>query len=96
MRSHHLVMMPAICYRDERMNQKRREEFRNIKDPEGLMKELTIKLEETTPAKQYQCPECGLHYENEETANKCAAWCSEHNSCNLEITKSSVEAKQQK
>ncbi|OGL30605.1 hypothetical protein A3D14_03310 [Candidatus Saccharibacteria bacterium RIFCSPHIGHO2_02_FULL_47_12] len=40
----------------------------------------------------YRCPECGLHYENEEIAKQCEAWCSEHKSCNLEITRFSVEA----
>jgi len=41
----------------------------------------------------YQCPECGLHYEDEETAKQCEAFCKENNACSLEITKMSVEAK---
>ena len=39
----------------------------------------------------YQCLECGLHYRDEATANQCEAWCKEHKSCNLEITKSATE-----
>lgn len=42
----------------------------------------------------YQCPECGLHYTDQETAKQCQAWCKGHKSCNLEITQHSVEAKQ--
>ena len=57
------------------------------------MKELTTKLEETAPAKQYQCSECGLNYEDEEIAKKCEAWCSKTKSCNLEITQFAVENK---
>lgn len=72
------------------------EEFRNIKDLGGLMKELTAKLKDTAPAKRYQCLECGLHYEDEATTKKCAAWCSKYKSCNLEITRTSIESKQQK
>ncbi len=41
----------------------------------------------------YQCPECGLHYEDEKIAKQCEAWCSEHKSCNLEITQYAVENK---
>lgn len=41
----------------------------------------------------FQCLECGLHYEDEATCKKCAAWCSKYMSCNLEITKDSVEVK---
>ena len=40
----------------------------------------------------YQCPECGLHYTNEEIAKKCEAFCKEHMACSLEITQYSVEA----
>ena len=41
----------------------------------------------------YQCPECGLYYETEETAKRCEAFCKEHNACSIEITKHSVESK---
>lgn len=40
----------------------------------------------------YQCPECGLHYTSLTAMRQCYAWCSEHKSCNLAITKLSVEA----
>lgn len=39
----------------------------------------------------YQCSECGLHYTDESTAQKCAVWCKDHKSCNLEITESAIE-----
>jgi len=41
----------------------------------------------------YQCEECGMHYESEETAQKCQAWCGENHSCNIEIIKEAVENK---
>lgn len=41
--------------------------------------------------KVFVCPECGLGYKDAEIAKKCAAWCSEHHSCNLEITKHAVK-----
>ncbi|OGG75021.1 hypothetical protein A3H74_04225 [Candidatus Kaiserbacteria bacterium RIFCSPLOWO2_02_FULL_51_13] len=37
--------------------------------------------------KLFVCPECGFSYRDAEWAKKCAAWCKEHKSCNLEITK---------
>lgn len=36
--------------------------------------------------KLYECPECHLKYKQKEWAEKCEAWCKEHQSCNLEIT----------
>jgi len=39
----------------------------------------------------YQCPECGLHYEDIRIAQQCEAFCKEYNGCSLEITKLSVE-----
>lgn len=41
--------------------------------------------------KLYECAECGLHYKDAEIARQCEAWCREHQSCNLEITRFSVE-----
>ena len=41
--------------------------------------------------KLHRCPECGLEYEEKEWADKCEAWCKEHKSCNIEITKHAVE-----
>jgi hypothetical protein len=35
----------------------------------------------------YKCPECRLNYKEKEWMNKCEAWCKEHHSCNLEITR---------
>ncbi len=42
----------------------------------------------------YQCPECGLHYQNQEVAKKCEVWCREHKSRNLELIKYAAESKQ--
>ncbi len=39
----------------------------------------------------YQCAECGLHYSDENIMRQCLAWCSEHKSCNLNITKNAIE-----
>ncbi len=39
----------------------------------------------------YQCSECGLHYPDKTTAEACKAWCSQHKSCNLQITRVSIE-----
>lgn len=44
----------------------------------------------------YQCDECGLHYKDKKTAELCEAWCKERNSCNLEITRLSLEAQSEK
>lgn len=38
----------------------------------------------------YQCKECGFNYPNEGLAKKCEAWCKEHNSCSIEITKHAI------
>lgn len=40
--------------------------------------------------KLYSCPECGLSYRENVLAKKCEAWCKKYNSCNLEVTKHSV------
>lgn len=41
----------------------------------------------------YQCEECGFFYQDKETAERCQAWCGEHQSCNLEITKYAIQDK---
>lgn len=43
--------------------------------------------------KLYTCGECGLSYKEKELVRKCEAWCKEHNSCNLEITKYAINKK---
>ncbi|MFP3215421.1 MAG: hypothetical protein RXR32_02645 [Candidatus Micrarchaeota archaeon] len=40
----------------------------------------------------YFCEICKLNYTSKELAEKCQAWCSTHNSCNLQIASQSVEA----
>ena len=47
-----------------------------------------------TPKLLYQCAECGLHYADKSKAKECETWCKQYNSCNLEITKQSVEYRQ--
>lgn len=39
----------------------------------------------------YQCPACGLQYEEKEIAEKCQSWCQQHNSCHLDIIKHAVK-----
>lgn len=39
----------------------------------------------------YACGECFLHYHDEARAQECESWCRQHQSCNLEITRHSIE-----
>lgn len=41
--------------------------------------------------KTFQCPECGLHYRNEEIAKQCEAYCKANKACNVEIMQHSIE-----
>lgn len=41
--------------------------------------------------KYFVCEICGFSYEENEWAQRCQNWCEEHNSCNMEITKRSVQ-----
>jgi len=50
-----------------------------------------MKHEQGGSEKTFVCSECGFAYRNREWAQKCGAWCKEHKSCNLEITKHAVE-----
>ena len=39
----------------------------------------------------FRCERCGMAYKDEEWAEKCEAWCSEHGgSCNLDIIQHAV------
>ena len=38
-----------------------------------------------------QCEECGMQYDIRELAEKCQAWCKEHQSCNIEITRHAIK-----
>ena len=40
---------------------------------------------------EYQCSVCELHYKSKKDAERCYNWCSAHDSCNLKITKYSLE-----
>jgi hypothetical protein len=39
----------------------------------------------------YECEECHFTYRDKEWAEKCQAWCKEHQSCNLEIIQHAVQ-----
>lgn len=39
----------------------------------------------------FRCPECSFTYAEREWAEKCEAWCREHHTCHLEITKRALE-----
>ena len=41
--------------------------------------------------KFYMCVQCNFAYKEKELAEKCEAFCKEHHSCNLEITKHAVK-----
>ena len=41
----------------------------------------------------YQCEKCKLIYEDKKWAEKCFEWCKKSCSCNLEITKHSLNVK---
>lgn len=40
----------------------------------------------------FECTACGLHYKQQDLADKCRDWCEKYSSCNIEITKESIEA----
>lgn len=44
-----------------------------------------MKILEKDNEKLYQCEKCGLKYKDVEWVKKCEDWCTEHNSCNLDI-----------
>ena len=48
----------------------------------------------TNNPKLSQCLECSLHYADEATAKECEAWCGQYKSCNIDITKNSIEYQQ--
>jgi hypothetical protein len=55
----------------------------------NLMNRLTSMLKNKGIG--YPCSVCGLHYKNKKDAKRCYNWCSAHDSCNLKITKYSLE-----
>jgi len=50
-----------------------------------------VKVVKTENKTTYQCEICGFHYREKEIAEKCEAWCSTTNSCNLDIIKFAIE-----
>ena len=57
------------------------------------MEEDTTKEKNINNKNTYQCKECGLHYKDKHTAEKCEAWCKEHKTCNIEIIRHAEENK---
>lgn len=64
-------------------------DFKHIDGLSDLMETLNSKMSDKQQL--YQCQECGLHYTNKALVKKCTAWCRKYKSCNLEITKLSIE-----
>ena len=56
---------------------------------EAVMKEITSE----SGTHYYCCEKCGFAYKEKKWAEKCEAWCSVHNGCNLDITQHAVEPK---
>ena len=50
-----------------------------------------MKHDDDRPEKVFVCPECNLSYKDAEWAKKCAVWCKEHHSCNVEIIKHAIQ-----
>jgi len=46
--------------------------------------------------KVFQCPECGLHYRDQELAKQCEIYCKEHKACSMEIAPQAVENESRK
>ena len=59
----------------------------------GILGFASLWFLNTLCARVYRCPECGLHYEDKNQAKKCETWCTEHKSCNLEITSEAIKNK---
>lgn len=47
-------------------------------------------VKEDKKNKCYYCEECELTYVDKQKACECEEWCKKHKSCNLEITKYSI------
>lgn len=50
-----------------------------------------VKITQQKDKELHQCKECGFKYAEKEWAEKCEAWCKEHQSCNIEITAHAVQ-----
>lgn len=44
--------------------------------------------------KNYQCPECGMHYLDKDLAKQCQAFCEKYQACSLEIARFSLEVRE--
>lgn len=43
----------------------------------------------------FQCSTCKLHYTDQDLARQCEEFCTRNNACSVEITKHSIEVRQQ-
>lgn len=55
-----------------------------------------VKEKEINNKKYYQCNICKFYYKTKEQVEKCQAWCNKHHSCNIKITKFSVNPEKEK
>ena len=46
------------------------------------------------PEQMFVCPVCHLHYDDEALMKRCQDWCETQASCNLEVAKQSLEARE--
>lgn len=53
----------------------------------------TMNHENNKAVKMFACSKCGYLYKEEGWADKCEAWCKEHDSCNSEIIKHGISPK---
>ena len=56
-----------------------------------LMMTMMNRGSNTEKERLYTCPECSMDYSDADWAKKCAAWCKEHKSCNLDIIQHAVK-----
>ena len=50
------------------------------------MNNTVSRTRETEPEKVYYCSVCGYGYANKSLAKECEEYCTNHNSCSLQIT----------
>ncbi len=51
---------------------------------------MNTKIRKNFEEYKYQCKDCGMFYKTKELAEACEKWCTEHQSCNLEIIKQGI------
>ena len=51
-----------------------------------------VREEEFRGGRYHTCEDCHLHYEDKSWADRCEDWCTRNGTCNLDITRNSLEA----